>query len=119
MPYTDPSSCNPINLARPTPILTPNGADWVICLDPGCEVEGVGLKAATYCLYSPQNPSDHKKGLPVVQTNATWGTTAPGSWYVDANNCLHVTRLKQKIKGVFKYADNSHVDVITCCPGPA
>ena len=120
MPYTDPSSCAPINTAKTKPISTPSGADWVICLDAGCEVEGVGLKAGDQCLYSPQNPLHHDQGLPVIPPNgkARWGASSL-TWYVDTNRCLHVTRLEQKNnKGKWNTIDNSHVDVITCCPGP-
>jgi hypothetical protein len=118
MPYTDPSSCAPINTGRPTPISTPEGADWVICLDAGCEVEGVGLKQGNQCLYSPQNPMHHNQGLPVVKGDRRWGASSV-TWYVDANNCLHVTRLeKQSPRGFWRLTDISHLDVISCCPGP-
>ena len=118
MPYTDPSSCTPINTARTKPISTPKENDWVICLDAGCEVEGVGLKAADNCLYSPQNPLNHNQGLPVIRSDVRWGATAP-TWFVDANNCLHVTRLEEKNRrGEWVPKNSAHADVITCCPGP-
>src|SRR3990170_4777320 len=44
---SDQNCCDPINTAVTTPMQTPENGEWVICLDAGCEVEGVGLKAAT------------------------------------------------------------------------
>jgi hypothetical protein len=107
----DPFSCDAIS-GNPQ---VPDDDEWVICLDEGCEVEGVGLKSTTSCLCSPamQSPSDPtctQQGMPVLDhPTSTWE-----GWCVDANNCLHIPRAKRKSNGNAIRTD--HVDVIVCCP---
>lgn len=115
----DQNCCDPINTSAATPILDPDDAESVICLDPGCEVEGVGLKSAQECLFSPQNPANPNQGLPVPdEPPAEDGDVRWSGWFVDASNCLHVPRMEEFDSGdnLWKPKANGHIDVIVCCP---
>lgn len=112
---SDPNSCDPINTTLANPISTPDGAEWVICLDAGCVVEGVGLKSgsprsAGGCLYSGPGATP-LHGAPVSNATLSWE-----GWSVDANGCLHIPRMLRTKRGVARPIDNSHADVVVCCP---
>ena len=96
-----PSACGSIVSAGAS-----NGADWVICLAAGCQVQEVSVSAAGSCWDAPGSPTCQGNNPHV----STWGG------FSVSGNCLSISRPTfVNDKGKTVQIDISHVDLVICC----
>jgi hypothetical protein len=96
-----PSACGSIVSATAS-----NGADWVICLAAGCQVQELPMAAAGSCWSAPGSPSCQGNNPNV----STW------SGFSVSGSCVTVQRPTFVNGGGQTVQINiSHVDLVICC----
>jgi hypothetical protein len=98
---TAPSGCG--GIASSTANL---GADWVICLNPGCTLQSLSMASGGACWSAPGAPNCTSGAL----TNPQW------SGFTQSGNCVTIHRpTAQNASGQTVTQNISHVDLVICC----